>query len=176
MKKPKTTISIKLDLRGFKDQTCVLFHQNNQNCKYNLIAPTGVNVTIVFRRVSLDFTPECFDSLTVTVPVIRTNFGELVLCGTTPTANRDSVTTFNGELGITFLTDANSGAGGSDGFWIEYFFDLPTFEIGDVILLHHNETEGPEILGPELFTIIPEIERVSVLGLVSSLAGGVMRV
>ena len=97
-----------------------MLHANNQNCLYKLKAPTGINVTVILHRVILD----CSDSLTITIPTLRNNFGELLLkCQRNSRREEQEqnetrqITTFDGEIIIQFASDFEDSA---QGFVIEY--------------------------------------------------------
>ena len=98
-----------------------MLHANNQNCLYKLKAPTGINVTVILHRVILD----CSDSLTITIPTLRNNFGELLLkcqrnsrrAGGGEGETTRKITTFDGEIIIQFVSDFQDTA---QGFLIEY--------------------------------------------------------
>ena len=79
-------------------------------------------MTVILHRVILD----CSDSLTITIPTLRNNFGELLLkCQRNSRREGEEVeqiktrqiTTFDGEIIIQFASDFQDSA---QGFVIEY--------------------------------------------------------
>ena len=78
-------------------------------------------MTVILHRVILD----CSDSLTITIPTLRNNFGELLLkCQRNSRREEQGeqnetrqITTFDGEIIIQFASDFQDSA---QGFVIEY--------------------------------------------------------
>ena len=77
-------------------------------------------MTVILHRVILD----CSDSLNITIPALRNNFGELLLqCQRNSTQQElnetkvRTITTFDGEIIIQFVSDLQ---GSAQGFAIEY--------------------------------------------------------